>query len=379
MQHNFGRPAGHAGTAMKTIGLLGGISIIVGATAAFAEPMGEPREVPLPTYRVLPCPNGCANYTKAVPVETSRPRLPAAEAVWMVHGYVEGFVDIGYTIGTDGHVREARVRRLLGPREFADGSLEAVKRWVFRPATLEGKPVEQISSTRFMFNVPWAKLGVRSDVAIDFRNAVALIKEHKLDEALAIVQRVQAADRRNFYERTSFAYLAALIHYERKAYTLALEDIRLALLEDGRYIDGGFYEPALRLGIVLETRAGEFAAALTLVDVLKKFKDLKPDDDALATAGQIRAALAGPNALAVTGWIPAPEEGDSWRHTLFRRTFGFDQIRGKLESVQLSCDQQAIVSPVQEGVEWHVPQRWSNCDVYVTGTPGSTFRLIELN
>ena len=315
----------------------------------------------LPTYRVMPCPKECAHSTKAVRTSRPVPNFPTREQA--VHGdYAEGLADIRYTIGTDGQVREAVVVQLMGPQAFADASVEAVKRWTFQPATMDGTPVEQMSGVRMLFRYPWVKEGARPEIASEYSSAMDRVREGKLDDAFAIIQHSEMRERLNFYERTMLAYAASIILSAQKNYIVAVQYVRIALLDDGTLLGPRFRKDAMRLGISLETRVGEFATALDLAEKLGALDHLAPGDDVSKTVAQIRAAIAAPNGIAVTGWIADHEGTAGWRHTLFRRTFGFDQIQGKLDTVQLGCDQQAIESPAQEGAEWHIPEKWSNCE-----------------
>ena len=54
--------------------------------------------------------------------------------------YREGKVVLACVIGSDGMVREPRVVSSLSPEGDAS-TLEAVRKWKFKPATLDGKPV----------------------------------------------------------------------------------------------------------------------------------------------------------------------------------------------------------------------------------------------
>lgn len=329
----------------------------------------------LPNYRVLPCATRCATSTPPVPVDHPKPLFPTNELV-REGGYVEGLVTIRYTIGIDGHVKDASVQLLLGPQRFADVALESVRARTFKPATVDGKPVEVGATVSFMFRDDNYTPGARPDIITAYRDSVAAIKAAKLDEALAIVRKAQARERLNFYERTMLMYVAGLLYNDQKDYVTARVAIDNALLNNGEFLDRRYREGALRLGIVLNARAGEFARALSLAQKLGAFVQLKPDDPALKVVADIHAAVDGPNPFAVEGKIPPAAESNSWHHILMRRTFAFDQTAG-LTKFQMSCDQQAIESPVKDGAEWHVPASWSNCHLFVEGTPGTAFRLIE--
>lgn len=328
----------------------------------------------LPEVKILQCISACANSSKAVPIEKPKGSFPRLD---MEGSYVEGFVVVRYTIGTDGHVRDVAVARPIGPKEFADAATSAVGRWVFKPAEADGKPVEQISSVQFDFRMPNMLKGARDDVVRKYTQVQALIKDDRLDEALAILAQAQALTRLNFYERTMIAYAMALVYARHKDYLSAQEEIERATMHGGRDLDSRLLEPAIRIRVEMDLMNGELSGALRTFATLKTLDDFKPDDPLVQMVADARTRADALDHFAVKGRIPKAEDGDAWAHQLYRRDYTFANVEGKLERLQLSCDQQAIESPITETAEWHVPKNWSNCWLYVHGTPGTTFELIE--
>ena len=62
---------------------------------------------------------------------------------------------------------------------------------------------------------------------------------------------------------------------------------------------------------------------------------------------------------------------------LYRRDFEFKNIVGSLDEFQLSCKQQTVESRITDAAEWHVPKNWSQCYLFVSGAPGSTFDVLQ--
>ncbi len=54
-------------------------------------------------------------------------------------------------IDEDGCVREAKILQ-SGEKKLDDASLEAVKKWVYRPIKVDGKPVRVLNFVTFNFN-----------------------------------------------------------------------------------------------------------------------------------------------------------------------------------------------------------------------------------
>jgi protein TonB len=62
---------------------------------------------------------------------------------------VTGFVRVKLRVGKDGKVISAQF--LSGPEIFKDAALEAVKQWQYKPATLDGKAIEQETEAKLNF------------------------------------------------------------------------------------------------------------------------------------------------------------------------------------------------------------------------------------
>jgi TonB family protein len=67
---------------------------------------------------------------------------------------VEGTVEVEVVIGTDGTVARARVIKGLDPDlGLADEALRAARGWLFKPAQLNGEPIEVFSRLRLVFRL----------------------------------------------------------------------------------------------------------------------------------------------------------------------------------------------------------------------------------
>jgi TonB family protein len=328
----------------------------------------------LPSYRVLSCATKCANVQPAQAIDKPTPHLPDVENDYTP---VEGFVEVRYTIGIDGHVRETSVARLIGPDEFALAATDAVSKRTFKPATVDGKPVETTSTITFDYKLRDAYKGARPDIAGAFNTALHFIREGKLDEALAKLAEAQARKRLNFFERTMIAYAQALAYTERKDYLTALECINLALIHGGADLDPKVRGDAIRLRVKLDMETGAVAAGLAGFEYLKKIAPPAADDPIVDLVAQARANADKAENIFVQGRIPATGISDAWGHTLYRRSYVFANVVGRLDTFRLVCDQESLESPVSAAAEWHVPKDWSNCGVFVRGTPGTTFDLVE--
>jgi protein TonB len=64
---------------------------------------------------------------------------------------IQGSVQLRVTIGADGLVKRAEVRRSVPALDQA--ALDAVKQWTFKPATKEGQPVDVVTDIEMTFTL----------------------------------------------------------------------------------------------------------------------------------------------------------------------------------------------------------------------------------
>src|SRR5215813_236639 len=63
---------------------------------------------------------------------------------------LSGTVIVQVTVGKDGKV--SNLKFVSGPMIFRDAAFDAVKQWLFKPATLNGQPIEQETEIKVIFN-----------------------------------------------------------------------------------------------------------------------------------------------------------------------------------------------------------------------------------
>jgi TonB family protein len=330
----------------------------------------------IPTYKVLTCEHQCPVFVPAVPINKRQPFYPSLDT-GRSGLYTEAQVDVRFTIGTDGSVKDARIEHLIGPPEFGENVLTAVNQYKYQPATEDGHPVEQNRRIRFTFQIGNPVIGARTNVVAAYRAAVQLAKNQKPDEAIAALKGIIGEQRLNFYERTMVAYVLATIYMDQKNTALALEQIRDATLMEGRFLDPRAQEDAIRMRITLEAAAGEFAEAFSWFDVLKKHFPVSDDDPSAKLIARLHILLDGNSALELDASISPDAGAPPWQHTLLRRSFSFAGIEGKLNSFALRCDRHGIESAVSDKANWTVPKSWSGCVIYIAGAPGTKFQFVE--
>lgn len=86
----------------------------------------------------------------AVPISQPTPRYPADA----FRSRQEGWVEVSFTIATDGSVKNGTVVNSNPPRVFNAAALRGITDWRFQPRLENGQPVEQQVRTRIEFKLP---------------------------------------------------------------------------------------------------------------------------------------------------------------------------------------------------------------------------------
>lgn len=106
------------------------------ALSALAQPVGESR------------PKAVMAQSDLEPLATLKSVPPVYPAIAKARR-ITGTVVVEVKVGKDGRVSNPRL--VSGPPIFRDAAFDAVKQWIFRPAKLNGQPIEQITQIRVDF------------------------------------------------------------------------------------------------------------------------------------------------------------------------------------------------------------------------------------
>jgi protein TonB len=66
---------------------------------------------------------------------------------------LEGIVIVKYIIGKDGHVNDVSILHHAAKKEFDESTLEAVRKWRFRPLIVDGEPMEVVHEMTVYFRL----------------------------------------------------------------------------------------------------------------------------------------------------------------------------------------------------------------------------------
>jgi TonB family protein len=319
-----------------------------------------------------PSPDKPAVLMDSVPLKRKNPFYPYAER--FKGG--EAWVLVSYVVTVDGTVRDPKVLASSGRPAFEKATLEVVPTWTFKPATLDGAPVEQSNISRINFTLEPALQGARGWFVAALRQGEKALAKGDVEKAHAIVAKLDAGTPLNLYEDSLLWLLKSRVAEADKDTEQQLRSLRFAT-SDIRYLSPEMQLGALATMFKLELRRAHYAAALEIDRQVRKLKNGPSLAEAFApSVSQALQLKNSPDALARSGRI-ADAAPFPWEHKLLRNAFGIDEVTGAIKTVGLRCKAQARRLEWAADRSWKVPPAWGECTVHVEAAPGTQFRLVE--
>ena len=347
----------------------------------------------LPTVKLMSCEGQCANFVPAKPISIEPPQFPHDQVGW-TRIYSEANLNVLYTIGPDGKVRDdILVLSLIGPREFADATIEKIKKWTFEPATSDGKPVAQSRTFRMNYIRDPRQDGLIPrgrvlEVTQGWNGYTKAMEQGKTDEARASLENVLKNVGLQFADRTGVTAALADLAYKRGDY---LEARRLAWDATTTAVKTN----SIKEQVVVARKAptdvlknawqNRFKADLALHDISDALNSLEQlqqilgasDSSLQGIVEKLRAGADAEPVLSTQAQIPQVEDGDVYVFLPYRRSFTFQKVQGALQKFVLACKQATMESDISPTAQWRIPNKWDGCSVYVRGTPGTKFVVMQ--
>ena len=369
---------------MRGRGLCG--AILLGCGFALPSPAQNIRQelaphalpdFPLPRLQ-QPCGTECADFQKAKPISNPDPEFRSDLLGNQINFEPEGLLLLRYTVGTDGKTHDITPIITLGIPKISSMAIEAIQGWTFTPATRGGKPVPQM-----FYYLKYLHARDRIMAAIGGHSlGVAALRKTKPDEdevraEVADMDKNLAHEQMTFTARSEFALPQIGQAMERKDYFEARRLAVMATVPGDLVVGQDMVEKAWGARVDADLALGETADAILALRTLKHYPKYA-NNLALTTPANdaIGVALEKPELLA-RAVIPPQEDGPVYWHALYRNTFKFAEGTGTLDKFSLMCDQNMMEAQVSFTAQWRLPSKWRNCILFVTGTPGSTFGVVE--
>lgn len=311
------------------------------------------------------------NTERFVPILRAAPKYPSRE----ITRKREAWVDLSLVVEPDGTVVDPIVLRSNGRDSFRKAASNAALRFRYQPGALtSGSTIARIT-----FRLDNMSRGISPEFSHDYNLISDLIKKgdyknartrHRQLDRMKGMNQTEVC--RYWYQHSRIAELEGNSHEQ--------------LLGLRRAIVNGEAETklvALKELIQLELANGEFAAARTHFNTLKKTTDDKETIEPFQQAvNELQGLLDSDQPLSMKVVLGendlAPSADGMWTAKLLRQKFRFENVSGGVKSMDLRCRSRRVVDSVAEGDSWNLHNSWGPCRLFVFGKPGASFNLVEL-
>ncbi len=297
----------------------------------------------------------------------------------------EGWVMLSFVVSETGEVEEPMIEDSSGVEAFERAALDAIRRWRYTPATVNGEPVEQsMLKTRITFALEGPATGATRRFQDAYRAIRRLLDAGDYAAAEPLLGEMEFGGRQNLYEDALFwalkyGYLEGVQSTDTAAKQRALQ---LALGHQADHLPADMLVALFQRLYVLQVQATDFSAARSTFERLRDSEAAsKSDQHARAVAEltpsyeQIERVIAGPQVLTVKAEIG---QYDYWVHDLMRRSFSIATVNGRIDAVDVRCERGTRrYASFPDGAVWQVPESWGECGVYIKGERGTTLTFEE--
>ena len=292
----------------------------------------------------------------------------------------EGWVMLSFMIRKNGRVADALIEDSSGEPDFDKAALQAVKKWRYNPATLDGEPVAQ-RQTRLVltFAMDLPRRGASLRFREGYGRATEALGNGAFENAQQEWQSLADYDGWNLYEVARLWALYGLIGEASGDSVQALHGLERATRGGVAYLEKDFYQAALRKIFALKLQAEDHAGALVVYSRLQRQAGaLDNHPEIRKAADALRQLIASDQVISVQGALTDVAGKPLWTRRLVRRQVALEAIRGKLDGVDFRCEWGRARYKPEENLTWTLPDEWGECDVYLTGRRGARFTLRQL-
>lgn len=285
----------------------------------------------------------------------------------------EGWVTLQMMVDPDGKPFEVGVIDSSGDEAFRKEALRAAKVMQFEPAHSGTETVSSSYEVKLKFHMPGREKGARREFVSGYkalRDAVSAGNRGLADELMARLK----PD--NLYE-DAYHGVAAYMYAEKWGTPQEqFAALRQAVAGETKatFLPRPLFESVLALMFKMQAQSGRLGAAL---DTYKTLKALPADAKTLAPLTPIVDVINnlrnGTEPLGVLGKIDTA----AWTHTLLRRHFQLQDVKGKIEELKLRCEREYLAFPFDPTLQYSVSPKAGTCRLEVIGDGDTEFTLVE--
>ena len=308
-------------------------------------------------------------FEHAEPILKENPRYPGGK---LKKGEI-GWTIVNYMVDPSGNTYDVTVKSSSGDKSFDKVSIKAAEKYKYKPASVNGIPVDSSYSTTITFDFSDGDNAVTSNFRsymMGFLKSYAEDNQKGSESRLIKMRRVRAV---SHYQLEALAFAEALYQDKWGSKEQALTEFKRTkwhkVLPDSwrRTADLNIYRLQFELRKFIDARE----TYLTLDEAVgvEEKKDLvrfEQEINRLETSGK---------PFRVPGEINSFNE---WWHSPLRPIFSFTNIEGRLGEVRLHCDAKYVgFGFIEPKKHYRIDPSHGSCSIKISGTEGTKFDLIE--
>lgn len=291
-------------------------------------------------------------------------------------------VMVSFIIKKDGTVAEPMIERINNDR-FSKNVLKWTSLRNYKPATVDGQPVDSWQRQRFGFNIAFDYRSGRVSTELfnkhykNFNTEISKEQpdQEKLQESLKRMAGSRHGSTLAYEMISSSRYKYAEKFLDRDAQIYALREMMLSNDRNIAVAKGTIADQEL---IRLLIEAGYYGEALEAYnDARYKLRsDYRAQLRELfaPTIAQITDIINSDQAFSRP--VKVGESGYTFL-PLAKPNFGFDDIIGKFETIKLRCERKFAELKFVADSDYQIPENWGACQLQLLGKDGASAQLVQ--
>ena len=319
--------------------------------------------------------NTLDNAVYLEPLEPLDPQFPSNR----VRRGQEGWVRFSFVVTPDGKAVDPVILDSVGGCGFEAAVLESISDWRFAATGEEW--ANQVRSQSF--NMAGGRDRATSNFLRRYKRVMQHLAYEQTGDARKAVDSALEVGGWNLYESTMLWLMVGRVEGAEGNKPGKLESYRRALgVSNRNSLRGDDLRDLLARIFDLEMELSQYAGALRTLNRLRdepgSEKELAERTDTVAELERMLSADEPLRASAILYSSCDSENSQSlWAYVPARPTFSFAALSGNVERFEVRCEHSRLRGLIEVDKTWSLPEKASNCQVFVFGEDGASFQFIE--
>ena len=309
-------------------------------------------------------------FEHAEPILKKNPKYPREKQLKREIGWTI----VNYMVDPSGNTYDITVRSSSGERSFDRAAIKAAEKYKYKPASVDGVPVDSSAATKITFDLMGEKEeGVTKKFGHHLEGFLKSYSEDDQKGSESRLKKMRTGLAVSHYQLEALAFTEAQYQNKWGSKEQALTEYKRTkwqkLLPDSwrRVIDLNIYS--------LQFELRKFSDARETYRTLDEAVGEEDKVDLLRFEQEINRLETSGKPFRVPGEINSYNE---WSHSPLRPIFSFTNIEGRLGEVRLHCDAKYVgFGFIEPKKLYRIDPSHGSCSIKISGTEDTTFDLIE--